>query len=155
MRKHAQCYFNIYCLCSYKPTVASTWAHWRWKITIFSKFSKPFLNILWSGTWKIDISVLWKRFLEHWIEVHKGQCACLSERERDVSGKLEYWTFETPEHRTPESCVNLRNPRGTFHLKPLRNLQESFSLFTVKDVFRFDIGQEWKFNKNKNKLILD
>ena len=71
------------------------------------------------------------------------------ERERDVTGKLENWTFERPEHRTPESCVYLRNLRGTFHLKPLRNLQESFSLFTVKDVFRFDIGQEWKFNKNK------
>lgn len=101
MRKHAQCYFNIYCLCSYKPTVASTWAHWRWKVTIFSKFSKPFLNILWSGTWKIDISVLWKRFWEHWIEVPKGQCACLSERERRFrkTGILDFWNTGTQNTR--------------------------------------------------------
>ena len=38
------------------------------KSRYFQNLVNPFLNILWSWTWKIDISILWKRFLEHWIE---------------------------------------------------------------------------------------
>ena len=135
-------------------SVASTWAYWSWKITIFSKFNNPFWTYYDPELEKLIFQYCGNVFWSIELKFLKGN-AHVWVRERDVTGKLEYWTFETPEHRTPGSCVNLRNLRGTFHLKPLRNVQESFSLFTITDVFRFDIGQEWKFDKNKNKLILD
>ena len=101
MRKHAQCYFNIYCLCSYKPTVASTWAHWRWKITIFSKFSKSLFEhtmILNLKNWYFNTVETFFGAL-NWNFL-KGNAHVWERERRDrKTGRLDFWNTGTQNTR--------------------------------------------------------